>query len=75
MSNFNTRMGHHVLEERKKEAAGISSFTPLRSGWLSKIKQPIYLTIVKLEDHVLILAGCKSKLSLTSATPGFLPRI
>lgn len=68
-------MGHHVLEERKKEAAGISSFTPLRSGWLSKIKQPIYLTIVKLEDHVLILAGCKSKLSLTSATPGFLPRI
>lgn len=45
--------------------------------WLAKrkFKEAILLTIVKLEDHGLILAGCKSKLSLTSTTSGFLPRI
>lgn len=45
--------------------------------WLAKrkFKEAILLTIVKLEDHGLILAGCKSELSLTSTTSGFLPRI
>lgn len=62
--------------EREKRTCRYFQFYP-SALWLakSKIKEAILLTVVKLEDHGLILAGCKSKLSLTSVTPGFLTRI
>lgn len=87
MSDFNTRMGCHVWQEgrkerreerrkgrrRKKRTCRHFQFYP-SALWLakSKIKEAIILTIIKLEDHGLILAGCKSKFSLTSTRPRFL---
>lgn len=61
---------------RRKKSCRHFQFYP-SALWLakSKIKEAILLTIIKLEDHGLILAGCKSKLSLTLTTPGFLIRI
>lgn len=68
MTDFNTRMGCHVWKEgrkernkrkerERKEPAGHFQFYP-SALWLakSKIKLAILLTIVKLEDHGLILA-------------------
>lgn len=60
-------------ERRKKRTCRHFQFYP-SALWLakSKIKEAIILTIIKLEDHGLILAGCKSKFSLTSTRPRFL---
>lgn len=63
-------------ERRNKSTCRHFQFYP-SALWLakSKIKEAIILTIVKLEDDGLILAGCKSKLSLTSTPPGLLTEI
>lgn len=60
-------------EKEKKRTCRYFQFYP-SALWLakSKIKEAIILTIIKLEDHGLILAGCKSKFSLTSTRPRFL---
>lgn len=67
------RDGRRKGRRRKKRTCRHFQFYP-SALWLakSKIKEAIILTIIKQEDHGLILAGCKSKFSLTSTTPGFL---